>query len=87
MSARRRVALIVGAVALAAVAVVAAAVLSSDGGSAASETTTTPGLRPGRPPLSLAFGFRTDDEAWVGARDDAYVLRARSVHTAQRRPA
>ena len=38
--------------------------MSSGGGSAASpSTTTTPGLRPGRPPLSLALGFRTDAEA------------------------
>lgn len=26
-----------------------------------------------------------DDADWVGARDDTYVLRARSIHTAQRR--
>ena len=63
MSARRRVAFLVGAVAVAAVAVVGVAVVSSDGGSAASQTTTTPGSRPGRPPLSLALGFRTDAEA------------------------
>jgi tetratricopeptide (TPR) repeat protein len=63
VSARRRVALLVGAVAVAAVAVVAVAVVSSDGGSAASPTTTTSGPRPGRPPLSLALGFRTDAEA------------------------
>jgi tetratricopeptide (TPR) repeat protein len=55
---------LVGAVALAAVAVVAVAVLSSDGESAAPPSmTTTPGLRPGRPPLSLSLGFRTDAEA------------------------
>lgn len=63
MSAPRRVALLVGAVAVAAVAVVAVAVLSSDGGSAASTSTTAPGLRPGRPPLSLSLGLRTDAEA------------------------
>jgi hypothetical protein len=57
VSARRRVALLVGAVAIVAVAVVAVAVVSSDGGSAASPSTTTPGVRPGRPPLSLAPGF------------------------------
>jgi hypothetical protein len=53
----------VGAVAVVAAGVVAAAVLSSDGGSAASPSTTTAGLRPGRPPLSLALGLRTDTEA------------------------
>jgi tetratricopeptide (TPR) repeat protein len=62
VSARRRVALLVGVVALAAVGIVVAAVLSSDGGSAASPSTTTQGPRPGRPPLSLALGFRTDGE-------------------------
>jgi tetratricopeptide (TPR) repeat protein len=61
--ARRRVALLVGAVAIAAVAVVAVAVVSSDGDSAPSPSTTTRGLRPGRPPLSLSLGFRTDAEA------------------------
>jgi tetratricopeptide (TPR) repeat protein len=52
------------AVAVAAVAVVAAAVLSADGDSAgARPSTTEPELREGRPPLSLALGFRTDPEA------------------------
>jgi tetratricopeptide (TPR) repeat protein len=52
------------AVAVAAVAVVAAAVLSADGDSAgAPPSTTEPELREGRPPLSLALGFRTDPEA------------------------
>jgi len=62
VSARRRVVLLVGLAAVAAVAVVAAAVLSSDGGSA---TTTAAAMepRPGRPPLSLALGFRDDAEA------------------------
>ena len=49
------------AVSAAAVAVVAAAVVSSDGGSAT--TATEPELREGRPPVSFALGFRTDDEA------------------------
>jgi hypothetical protein len=62
VSAQRRVALLVGAVAVAAVAVVGAAVVSSDGGSATAETT-TPQVREGRPPLSIALGFRTDAEA------------------------
>lgn len=64
MSAQRRVALLVGVVAVAAVAVVGAAVLSADGDSAGTQATTTePGLREGRPPLSFALGFREDDEA------------------------
>ena len=61
--------------AIAAVAVVAVAVLSSDGGTAASPSTTKPTLRPGRPPLSLSLGFRTDAEARDLAR--AEVLYAR----------
>jgi tetratricopeptide (TPR) repeat protein len=75
VSARRRVALLVGAVAIAAVAVVAVAVLSSDGGSAASPSTTKPTLRPGRPPLSLSLGFRTDAEARDLARAEALYGR------------
>jgi tetratricopeptide (TPR) repeat protein len=64
VSARRRVTLFVAAIAAAAVAVVGAAVLSSDGDSAgAPSETTTPELRPGRPPLSFALGFRADAEA------------------------
>jgi tetratricopeptide (TPR) repeat protein len=62
VSAQRRVALLVGAVAVAAVAVVAVAVVSSDGGAGTAETT-TPELREGRPPLSFALGFRRDAEA------------------------
>ena len=80
MSARRRVALLVGAVAIAAVVVVAVAVVSSDGGSATSPSTTTPGLHPGRPPLSLALGFRTDAEARDLAK--AQVLYTRGDTTA-----
>jgi tetratricopeptide (TPR) repeat protein len=75
VSARRRVALLVGAVAVAAVAVVAVAVVSSDGGSATSQSTTMPGLRPGRPPLSLALGFRTDPEARDLAKGQALYAR------------
>jgi hypothetical protein len=75
VSARRRVALLVGAVAIAAVAVVAVAVLSSDGGSAASQSTTKPTLRPGRPPLSLSLGFRTDAEARDLTRAEALYAR------------
>jgi hypothetical protein len=44
-----------------AVALVAAAVVTSDGGSAT--TAGKPDPRPGRPPLSLALGFRDDAEA------------------------
>jgi len=75
VSARRRVALLVGAVAIAAVAVVAVAVLSSDGGSVASPSTAEPTLRPGRPPLSLSLGFRTDAEARDLARAEALYAR------------
>ena len=62
VTARRRIVLLVGLAAAAAVAVVAAAVLSSDGGSA---TTAAAEVEPrsGRPPLSLALGFRDDEEA------------------------
>jgi len=61
MSARRRVVLLVVLAAVAAAAVAAVAVVASDGGS---ETTSgTPDPRPGRPPLSLALGFRDDAEA------------------------
>ena len=50
--------------AVAAIAVVGVAVLSADGDSAGTTATTTePELRPGRPPLSFAFGFRADPEA------------------------
>ena len=73
MTAQRRVALLVGAVAVAAVAVVAVAVVSSDGGSAGTAQTTAAGPREGRPPLSLALGFRTDAEA----RD---LARAQSLY-------
>jgi hypothetical protein len=62
VSARGRVTLLVAAIAAAAVAVVAVAVLSADGDSAGT-TTTEAQPREGRPPLSLALGFRTDAEA------------------------
>jgi hypothetical protein len=64
VSAQRRVALLVGVVAVAAVAVVGAAVLSADGDSAGAPATTTEAeLREGRPPLSFALGFPEDEEA------------------------
>jgi tetratricopeptide (TPR) repeat protein len=76
VSARLRVVLLVGAVAVAAVGVVGAAVLSADGGSAGSATATTePELREGRPPLSLAFGFRTDADARDLARGSELYAR------------
>ena len=57
-------ALLVAAISAAAVAIVAVAVLSADGDSAgAPSTTTAPEPREGRPPLSFALGFRSDDEA------------------------
>jgi tetratricopeptide (TPR) repeat protein len=83
VSARRRVALLVGAVAIAAVAVVAAAVLSSDGGSATSQTTTNAGLRAGRPPLSLALGFRSDGEARDLAKAQALYGRGATKSAAR----
>ena len=74
MSPRRRILLFVALVAAAAAAVVATAVVSSDGDSATTEST-TPKLRPGRPPLSLALGFRTDAEARDLARAAALYQR------------
>jgi tetratricopeptide (TPR) repeat protein len=53
---------LVALAAVASIAVVAAAVVSSNGGSATT-TGAEPGLRPGRPPLSFALGFRADAEA------------------------
>jgi tetratricopeptide (TPR) repeat protein len=61
VSPRRRVVLLVALAATAAVALVGAAVVSSDGGSRTKAGTLEP--RPGRPPLSLALGFRNDREA------------------------
>jgi tetratricopeptide (TPR) repeat protein len=53
--------LLVVLAAAAAAAVVAVVVVATDGGSAT--TAGTPEPRPGRPPLSLALGFRDDPEA------------------------
>jgi hypothetical protein len=75
VSARSRVALVVGGVAVAAVAVVGAAILSSDGDSAAGSTSTAAGMREGRPPLSLVLGFRADDEARDLARASSLYAR------------
>jgi hypothetical protein len=63
VSAQRRVALLVGAVAVAAVTVVAVAIVSSDGGSAGTAQMTTPELREGRPPLSIPPGYATGPQA------------------------
>jgi tetratricopeptide (TPR) repeat protein len=81
VSARRRITLFVAAIAAAAVAVVAAAVLSSDGDSAAGPAS-TPGLREGRPPLSLALGFRNDREARNLARAAELYRRGETVRAA-----
>ena len=79
MSAQRRVALLVGAVAIAAVAVVAAAVLSSEGDSAGTRATATePKPREGRPPLSFALGFRDDVEARDLTRGAALYQRGQT---------
>ena len=77
VSARRRIVLLVAAVAAAAVAVVGAAVVFSDGDSATT-TAAEPELREGRPPLSLALGFRTDAEARDLARAAAAYQRGDS---------
>jgi tetratricopeptide (TPR) repeat protein len=63
VTARRRIALLVVVVALVAAGVAAAAVLSAGGGSGSSASAPPPQLRPGRPPLSFALGFRADPEA------------------------
>jgi tetratricopeptide (TPR) repeat protein len=77
------VALLVAGIAVAAVAVVAAAVLSADGDSAAtSSTSTEPELREGRPPLSLALGFRIDPEARDLTRGAALYQRGETEQAA-----
>ena len=77
VSAQRRVALLVGAFAVAAVVVVAVAVVSSDGSSGETNTqaATTSKPREGRPPLSFALGFRTDPEARDLARGQSLYAR------------
>jgi tetratricopeptide (TPR) repeat protein len=82
VSARRRVFLVVGLVAVAAVAIVAAAVVSSDGGSATT-TTGKPEPRPGRPPLSFALGFRDDPEARDLTRGAELYQRGRLAEAAE----
>lgn len=79
MSARGRITLFVAAIAAVAVGVVAAAVLSADGGSAGAPTdTAAPEPRAGRPPLSLALGFRTDAEARDLARAASLYQQGRA---------
>jgi tetratricopeptide (TPR) repeat protein len=73
MSARRRTVLVVSLAAVAAAVLVAAAVVASDGGSAT--TAGKPEPRPGRPPLSLALGFREDPEARDLARGSQAYAR------------
>ncbi len=63
MTPRRRILLLVAAVCIAAVAAVAVVALASDGGTTSEPATTQSGFREGRPPLSLALGFRKDAEA------------------------
>jgi tetratricopeptide (TPR) repeat protein len=76
LNARRRVVLLVAVVALAAAGVVAVAVVSSDDGkSAATAMEAKP--RRGRPPLSLALGFREDAEARDLARATELYRRGR----------
>jgi tetratricopeptide (TPR) repeat protein len=76
VSARRRMVLLVSLVAAAAAGIAAVAVVSAGGGSHGSAAE-APKLRPGRPPLSLALGFRTDAEA----RD---LRRAEALYAAGR---
>jgi hypothetical protein len=84
VSARRRITLFVVAISVAVVAIVAAAVLSSDGDSAGAPTTSTgePELRPGRPPLSFALGFRDDAEARDLTRGAALYMRGETAQAA-----
>jgi hypothetical protein len=73
VSARGRILGLVALASLAAIAAVAVAVVAAD------DSGSTPGaepeLRPGRPPLSLALGFRTDVEARDLARGQSLYTR------------
>jgi tetratricopeptide (TPR) repeat protein len=75
VSARRRIAAFVALLALAAVAIVVVAVVSSGADDNAPATELKP--RAGRPPLSLALGFRTDSEARALARASALYSAGR----------
>jgi tetratricopeptide (TPR) repeat protein len=76
VSARGRVVLVVVAAVLLAAVLAALAVVASDGGSATRAGLPEP--RPGRPPLSLALGLRTDPEARALERAAALYARGRS---------
>jgi tetratricopeptide (TPR) repeat protein len=83
-AARRRIVLIVVALALAAVGVVAVAVLASDRGGSTSTADAPAKPRPGRPPLSLLLGFRSDPQAHAllraqGLYNDGHPLAAARV--------
>jgi tetratricopeptide (TPR) repeat protein len=75
VTARRRIVLVVAGIAAVAVALVAAAALSSGGDSTSTTTAAGPKARKGRPPLSLALGFRSDAEARDLARAAALYQR------------
>jgi tetratricopeptide (TPR) repeat protein len=80
VSARGRILGLVALASLAAVVAVAVAVVAAD--DSGSAPAAEPGLRPGRPPLSLALGFRADAEARDLAR--AQTLYARGDLAAAR---
>jgi tetratricopeptide (TPR) repeat protein len=82
VTARRRIAGLVALLAVAAVVVVVVEIFSSGGNGSASATQPKP--RAGRPPLSLALGFRADAEARALARasalySDGRLARAESI--------
>jgi tetratricopeptide (TPR) repeat protein len=76
VAARRRIAVFVAFLALAAVAVVVVAVVFSGTDSSASPAMEAK-PRPGRPPLSLALGFRTDPESRALGRAEALYADGR----------
>ncbi len=73
MTARGRILGLVALASLAAVAAVAVAVVAAD--DSGSTPAAEPELRPGRPPLSFALGFRTDADARLLARGAAMYQR------------
>jgi tetratricopeptide (TPR) repeat protein len=82
VTARRRIAAIVALLGLAAIVIVVVAVVFSGQDSSASPTEAKP--RPGRPPLSLALGFRADREARALGRasalySDGRLARAEAI--------
>jgi tetratricopeptide (TPR) repeat protein len=76
MTARNRVLGLVGLASVAAVAVVGVAVVSAGDSDSAPAAEAKP--RPGRPPLSLALGFRADREARDLARAQSLYMRGRA---------